>query len=198
MLKRAIFRLYRKARIIFFQLLSNQSPVGPLVKVQAVQVMGAGRITALGPVSIGYFPSPHFFSTYGYLEARGKDARIEIGSNTKINNGFVAIAEKSSITIGNNCLIGTRVEIYDSDFHATDPYIRINGGQHTCIPVKIGNNVFIGSNVRILKGVTIGDGAVIANGSLVTSDLPENSVALGMPAKVVKRFTFLESRSPFK
>ncbi len=195
MLKRALFRLYRKARVTLFQLLSNQTAVGPLEKVQAVQVMGAGRITALGPVSIGYFPSPHFFSTYGYLEARGKDARIEIGRNTKINNGFVAIAEKSSITIGENCLIGTRVEIYDSDFHATNPYDRIDGDRHTCKPVKIGSNVFIGSNARILKGVTVGDGAVIANNSLVTSHVPENSVALGIPAKVVKRFTPPELRS---
>ncbi len=171
---------------MFFQLLSNQTPVGPLVKVQAVQIMGAGRITAIGPVSVGYFPSPHFFSTYGYLEARGKDARIEIGSNTKINNGFVAIAEKSTITIGENCLIGTRVEIYDSDFHALSAEERQNGDKHEASPVQIGNNVFIGSNVRILKGVNIGDGCVIANGSLVTRDLPANCIALGIPATVVR------------
>lgn len=186
MLKRAVFRLYRKARVILFQLLSNQTAVGPLDKVQAVQVMGAGRITALGPVSIGYFPSPHFFSTYGYLEARGKDARIEIGRNTKINNGFVAIAEKSSITIGQNCLIGTRVEIYDSDFHALSAEARRNGDRHEASPVRIGDNVFIGSNVRILKGVTIGDGCVIANSSLVTRDLPANSLASGIPATVIR------------
>ena len=54
MLKRAVFRLYRKARVILFQLLSNQTPLGPLEKVQAVQVMGGGRITALG----GSMPFP--------------------------------------------------------------------------------------------------------------------------------------------
>lgn len=186
MLKRAVFRLYRKARVILFQLLSNQIPVGPLEKVQPVQVMGAGRVTALGPVSIGYFPSPHFFSTYGYLEARGKEARIEIGRNTKINNGFVAIAEKSSITIGQNCLIGTRVEIYDSDFHALSAEARRNGDRHEASPVRIGDNVFIGSNVRILKGVTIGDGCVIANNSLVVKDLPKNCLAAGTPALIIR------------
>lgn len=186
MLNRLFFRLYRKARVILFQFLSNQTPIGPLEKVQAVQVMGAGRVTALGHVSIGYFPSPLFFSTYGYLEARERDARIEIGYNTKINNGFVAIAEKSSITIGENCLIGTRVEIYDSDFHALSPETRRNGDRHEASPVRIGNNVFIGSNVRILKGVTIGDGCVIANSSLVTRDLPANSIASGIPAAVIR------------
>lgn len=186
MLKKTAFQLYRKARIILFQLLSNLTPEGPLQRVQAVQAIGEGRITALGHVSIGYFPSPHFFSTYSYLEARGKDSRIVIGNNTKINNGFVAIAEKSSITIGENCLIGTQVEIYDSDFHALSVESRKNGDPHEAIPVQIGNNVFIGSNVRILKGVTIGDGCVIANASLVTKDIPSNCIASGIPATVVR------------
>ena len=180
------FRLHRKFRVILFRLLSNQSTVGSLLRVQAVQVMGAGKIKVIGRVQVGYFPSPHFFSTYGYLEARGKESTIEIGNNTKINNGFVAIAEKSSIVIGENCLIGTRVEIYDSDFHALSASDRQNGCTHSSKPVKIGNNVFIGSNVRILKGVTIGNGAVVANSALVTKDIPENCLASGVPAMVIR------------
>jgi maltose O-acetyltransferase len=110
-------------------LLSNQKSEGKLERIQAVQLVGAGRIIAHGNVFVGYFPSPYFLSTYSYLEAREKDARIEIGNNTKINNGFVAIAEKSSISIGENCLIGTRVEIYDSDFHALSAEKRKNGSK---------------------------------------------------------------------
>lgn len=186
MIKSTIFRIYSKARVVLFKILSNQTSVGNLERVQAVQLMGAGRITAFGKVSVGYFPSPYFFSTYGYLEARGKDSRIEIGDGTKINNGFVAVAEKSSITIGENCLIGTHVEIFDSDFHVLSAEGRRNGGTHESSPVSIGNNVFIGSNVRVLKGVTIGDGAVIANSSVVARDVPENCIASGIPAKVVR------------
>lgn len=186
MLKRVVFRLYSKMRVLLFKLLSDQSPVGQLQRVQAVQIVGAGRVIVLGNVSIGYFPSPHFLSTYGYIEARGKASRIEIGNNTKINNGFVAIAEKSSITIGENCLIGTRVEIYDSDFHALSVEHRRNGTKHVASPVRIGNNVFIGSNVRILKGVSIGDSCTIGNSSLVINDLPANSLAAGIPARVIR------------
>lgn len=186
MLRKLFFRLYRKFRVIMFQMLSNQKPQGLLERVQAVQMMGAGKIRALGRVSVGYFPSPHFFSTYGYLEARAKESSIEIGNNTKINNGFVAIAEKSSITIGENCLIGTHVEIYDSDFHSLSARERLNGDPHESKPVLIGNNVFIGSNVRILKGVKIGHGAVVANSSLVTKDIPENCLASGVPATVIR------------
>lgn len=186
MLRRVIILLLSKARVLLFKLLSTQSPVGQLKRVQAVQIVGAGRIVALGNVFVGYFPSPHFLSTYAYLEARAKDSRIEIGNNTRINNGFVAIAEKSSITIGENCLIGARVEIYDSDFHALSAESRRNGIKHNSSPVRIGDNVFIGSNVRILKGVTIGDGCTIGNSSLVINDLPANSLAAGVPARVIR------------
>lgn len=187
MLRRIIFKIYREARIILYDLLSNQTIDGHLKRIQAVQVMGNGKITANGRVSIGYFPSPHFFSTYGYLEARGQKSKIEIGNNTHINNGFVAIAENSSIIIGQNCLIGTSVEIYDSDFHALSAQDRLNSDLHESKPVKIGNNVFIGSNAKILKGVTIGDNAVVANSALVTKNIPNNCVAYGIPAKVVHK-----------
>ena len=186
MLLRIFFKIYRKIRIALFQLLSNQPIVGTLDRIQAVQAVGAGTITMKGRVSIGYFPSPHFFSTYGYLEARSEAAKIEIGNNTKINNGFVAIAEKSIIRIGENCLIGTCVEIYDSDFHALKASERSTGDSHECKPVTIGNDVFIGSNTKILKGVTIGNGSVIGNSSLVTKDIPENCLASGVPAKWVR------------
>lgn len=186
MLNKLVFHLYCNARILLFRLLSNQSPLGKIRRIQGVQIMGAGRVIALGNVSIGYFPSPHFLSSYGYLEAREKGSKIEIGDNTKINNGFVAIAEKTSITIGENCLIGTRVEIYDSDFHELNAQSRKNGIKHVANPVRIGNDVFIGSNVRILKGVTIGDGCAIGNGSLVINDLPANSLAAGVPARVIR------------
>ncbi|MCH4213257.1 MAG: acyltransferase [Prevotella sp.] len=50
--------------------------------------------------------------------------------------------------------------------------------------VKIGNNVWMGENVTILKGVTIGDNVIIGIGSIVTKDIPSNSIAVGVPAKV--------------
>ena len=55
-------------------------------------------------------------------------------------------------------------------------------------PIEIGNKVWIGESVIILKGVRIGNGCVIGAGSIVKHDIPENCIALGSPAKVVKRF----------
>ena len=51
--------------------------------------------------------------------------------------------------------------------------------------VKIGNNVWMGENVTIWKGVTIGDNVIIGIGSIVTKDIPSNSIAVGVPAKVI-------------
>lgn len=53
-------------------------------------------------------------------------------------------------------------------------------------PIKIGNNVFIGVNSIIMPGITIGDNCVVGCGSVVTKDVPPNSVAAGIPAKVIK------------
>jgi maltose O-acetyltransferase len=187
---RALALLATKAlvwiRVIKYSVLSNNLVIGKPLRLQPILALGAGLIRFGQNVRIGYYPSPHFFSAYAHLEARAGESLIEIGDGTQINNGFVAIAEKSSIKIGDNCLIGTRCEIYDSDFHALAKSGRESGQAHQCRPVVIEDDVFIGSNVRILKGVKIGHGAVIGNSSVVTRDIPPFCVASGVPA-VVRR-----------
>lgn len=86
-----------------------------------------------------------------------------------------------SISIGNNVAISENVTIWDSDVHEVlrDNYIRTS-------PVVIGNHVWIGTNVTILKGVQIGDNAIIAAGSVVTRSIPQNCMAAGNPAKVIR------------
>lgn len=161
-----------KSRVIKYAVLSDNLMAGSPLRLQPVLALGAGLIRVGKNVRIGYHPSPHFFSSYAYLEARTESSLIKIGDNTHINNGFVAIAEKTSILIGDSCLIGTRCEIYDSDFHALAKSDRESSQPHRCHPVVIEDHVFIGSNVRILKGVKIGYGAVIGNQSVVTRSIP--------------------------
>lgn len=139
-----------------------------------------------GQVNIGVFPSPLFFSTYAYIEARNRSAQIHIGEGTWINNGFSAIAEHTSITIGQRVLIGTHVEIFDTDFHGIRIDDRNTSRAEWAKPVSIEDDVFLGSNVRVLKGVTIGRGSVIANSSLVVNDIPPGVIAGGNPARVLK------------
>ncbi len=136
-------------------------------------------------VNLGVNPSPYLYIGYGYIETRNEHSKIVIGDNVWINNNFVIISEGEGIEIGVHTIIGTNVEIYDSDFHELHPDKRMCGVPKTG-KVKIGNNVFIGSSVKILKCVTIGNNSVIANSSVVTKSIPANVIAGGYPAKVIR------------
>jgi len=179
--------LLQLPRILKYKLLSNCKVAGRPHLLQPVQFVGKGKIIFDGNVTMGFFPSPYFFNGYTYIEARKKGALIKIGNGTCVNNNFVAISEHKSITIGENVLIGTFVEIYDSNFHGLEPERRNISSPEEASEVVVEANVFIGSNVRILKGVTIGRGSVIANGSIVTKSIPPGVVAGGNPAKVLKQ-----------
>lgn len=179
-------RMAQLPRVLFYRMLSTNRIVGTPARLQPVQALGDGRITVGADVSIGYYPSPAFFSSYCYLEARYAAASISIGAGTRINNDFRAISEFSAISIGERCLVGTGVEILGSDFHALTPEARRGPDPRRSAAVTIGDKVFVGSNARILKGVNIGSGAVIANGSVVSSDVPPNAVVGGNPARVIR------------
>lgn len=179
-------RAVQLPRVLLYRSLSSARTQGRPLLHQPLQTVGLGVIEFAGKVNIGVFPSPMFFSTYAYVEARNKGAKISIGDGTWINNGFSAIAEHSSITIGRRVLIGTAVEIFDSDFYGLRTSDRKISMPEWARPVIIEDDVFLGSNVRILKGVTIGKGSVIANSSVVTSNVPANSIAAGNPARVIR------------
>ncbi|MBP5615893.1 MAG: sugar O-acetyltransferase, partial [Alphaproteobacteria bacterium] len=68
--------------------------------------------------------------------------------------------------------------------HDINPKTRLNAIPQ---PVKIGKNVLIGANSILLSGVTIGDNSVVGAGSVVTKDIPANTIAVGNPAKVIKK-----------
>ncbi|HEY8032700.1 MAG TPA: acyltransferase [Methylocella sp.] len=184
--RRITFVVFKKLRIVIYKYISTAEVRGNPIIEQPLQAGGHGEIHFLGKVQIGYFPSPLFFSTYAYIEARTKRARIVIGDGTIINNGFSAIAEHTSITIGRRVLIGANVEIMDSNFHGLRVEDRLKSCAEWAEPVVIEDDVFIGSNVRVLKGVTIGRGAVVANGSVVVKDIPSGVVAGGNPARIIK------------
>ena len=95
------------------------------------------------------------------------------------------ISAAGSIEIGSKVICGANVTITDTDWHDVKRS-QNNLGPPQPAPVSIGSNVWLGLNVVVLKGVTIGDNTVIAANSVVTKDLPENVIAAGQPAKIVK------------
>ena len=111
---------------------------------------------------------------------------LTIGDNSTINYGTV-ISVAKEIVIGHDCMISGNCLIMDSDDHPLSPRMRLMKApvaMQDVKPVRIGNNVWIGAYATILKGVTIGDNTVVGAHSVVTRDLPPNSVAVGIPARV--------------
>lgn len=116
--------------------------------------------------------------------------RCDYGCNIFIGENFFAnfnltILDEAIVTIGDNCFIGPNVSIYTA-CHPLDAESR-NKAIEWAEPVTIGNNVWIGGSATILPGVKIGNNVVIGAGAVVTKDLPDNVVAGGNPAKIIKR-----------
>jgi acetyltransferase-like isoleucine patch superfamily enzyme len=106
---------------------------------------------------------------------------ITLGKRIFINSGC-KFQDQGGVVIGDDCLIGHNVVIATLN-HDLAPSRRAD--MHPA-PVVIGRNVWIGSNATILPGVTIGDDAVVAAAAVVTKDVPEKSVVVGSPARVVR------------
>ncbi|WP_258232672.1 acyltransferase [Pseudomonas brassicacearum] len=184
---RIVIKIVQIVRVAIYRYLysTNKATLVGTQFRQPVQLVGSGQIY-MNKVVIGVWPSPGFINNVAYVEARSSGARVIIGAGTTINNGLVIIADKETIEIGENCLIGTNVYISDSDFHGLEVSER-HKGDHLCESVAISDNVFIGNDVKILKGVSIGEGAIIANSAVVTRDVEPGSVYAGIPAKLIRR-----------
>ncbi len=118
---------------------------------------------------------PPFFCDYGY--------NIFCGDNVFFNVNCVVLDE-NKVTIGSNVFIGPGVQLYTAS-HPLDTMTRRT--HKISKPITIGNDCWIGGNAIILPGVTVGNGCVIGAGSVVTKNIPDNSMAVGNPAKVIKK-----------
>lgn len=175
----------RVARIWKYRALSTCTHVNgkPLV-LQPVLFLGHGTISVGRNVEFGWPTSMQFYSGYSHIEASTAEATIEFGDGAQINNNAFIKSEGPGIRIGANALLGSFVEILDSDFHDLHR-ARRRGGKPRMAPVELGENVFVGDNAKILKGVTIGAHSVIGAASVVTKSLPSGVIAAGNPARVI-------------
>lgn len=133
----------------------------------------------MGTYGEGLYIIPPVYANWGMKN-------VHAGKNVFINFGCKFV-DDADITIGDNTLFGPGVSVNTAE-HPLSPELRRNGLQYNK-PVTIGKNVWIGAGAVILAGVTIGDNSVIGAGSVVTKDIPENCVALGVPAKVGRHIT---------
>ncbi|BEP96740.1 sugar O-acetyltransferase [Acidovorax sp. sif1233] len=119
--------------------------------------------------------TPPFHCDYGY--------NIFLGEGVYFNFNCVVL-DGAPVRIGARTLCAPGVQIYTAS-HPLSPEERATGVE-LCLPVTIGEDVWIGGGAIICPGVTIGDGAVIGAGSVVTRDVPARVLAAGNPCRVVR------------
>ena len=117
-----------------------------------------------------------FQCDYGY--------NIFVGENFYMNHNGV-ILDAAKVEFGDNVFIAPNCGFYTAG-HPIDIEQR-NKGLEYAKPIKVGDNVWIGGNVVVLPGVTIGNNCVIGAGSIVVKNIPDNSIAVGNPCKVIKQ-----------
>lgn len=114
--------------------------------------------------------------------------RLTIGDGTAIQP-YVHIGAAHQVTLGKNVLIASGVYITDHDHDLSDPMDPpATNSKLITAPVHIGDFTWLGEKVMVLKGVTIGERCVIGAGAVVTRDIPPMSIAVGSPAKIIRRF----------
>ena len=129
------------------------------------------------------------------IDVISKNAQIKIGKNVMAYHNL-HIGALDSVVIGNRVLIASSVYISDhqhgsySGNRQSSPLEPPIERQLVSNPVTIGDDVWIGEKVSILPGVTIGKGVIIGAGAVVNKDLPNHVIAVGVPAKVIKKFDF--------
>ncbi|MFT4034412.1 MAG: acyltransferase [Patulibacter sp.] len=116
---------------------------------------------------------------------RAHAGRLEIGAKTVVGQECTFSAYES-ISLGRECIVADRSMFIDFD-HAVmliETPIRQQGLYSR--PVRVGHNVWVGYGASFLRGTTTGNNAIVGTYSVVTKDLPENAVAVGAPARVVR------------
>jgi acetyltransferase-like isoleucine patch superfamily enzyme len=110
---------------------------------------------------------------------------IHIGQDTFIGPS-VSIMGPGDIKIGKHCLIAAHTAMYANNHNFADLTEPIKYQGITCKGIVIEDDCWLGHGVKVLDGVTIGRGSVIGAGAVVTKDIPPFSVAVGIPARVIK------------
>lgn len=124
------------------------------------------------------FIQPPFEVDYG--------RHISVGDNFYCNVNAIFL-DTNWIKIGNNVKIGPRVNLLTAG-HPIDAGVRISLLEFSK-PITIGDNTWLGGNVTVLPGVNIGNNVVIGAGAVVTKDIPDGVIAVGTPARVLRKIT---------
>lgn len=151
-----------------------------------------GDDVTIGPGSLlvaqTYYPTQVMRHPYIDYPVQRFSPRIVVG-NRVVATGMLTLAAMQEITIEDDVMFASNVMVSDGLHgfeHANEPYKYQR--MFRIAPVAIKRGSWIGQNVVILPGVTIGELAIIGANSVVTRDVPARSIAVGNPARVIKRW----------
>jgi acetyltransferase-like isoleucine patch superfamily enzyme len=150
-------------------------PPAALFGEQAIRI---GADTLIGPyvsLSAGMVPGQQLLS----------DAIVTIGDRCLIGR-HSSIVGHFGIVIEDDVFFGPNVYVTDQNHSVRDPSQPIGRQSEPEAPVVIGRGSWLGANVVVVPGVTIGQHVAVGAGSIVTRDLPDHTVAVGSPARVVR------------
>lgn len=139
-------------------------------------------------IGSGCYIEPPFHSNFG-------GHHVHFGNNIYANFNLTLV-DDTHIRVGNNTLFGPNVVIATAG-HPILPFLRNQGYQYNA-PVTIGNNCWLGAGVVVVPGITIGNNVVIGAGSIVTKNLPDNVVAVGNPARILRKVNEHDKKYYFK
>jgi acetyltransferase-like isoleucine patch superfamily enzyme len=117
----------------------------------------------------------------------GQDSAVRIGNNVSSTSTVaMSVVEGAEIVIGDDVMFASENQVRADDGH---PIFDVRTGKRVNVArsIRIGNHVWLGRMATVLGGAEIGDGSVIGYGSIVTKRIPNNCVAAGMPARVIRR-----------
>jgi acetyltransferase-like isoleucine patch superfamily enzyme len=150
-----------------------------------------------------FFGSRVFVGQYSYLDGQtshlrlGDDVHLARFCTLRAGEGGIVVQDGAGINmrcfldgnggleIGANTLLSPGVQVITGNHVSDDPAVPIRFQGTSYGKVSIGEDCWLGTNVVVLPGVTIGKGSVVGAGAVVTRDVPEYCVALGLPARVV-------------
>ncbi|MGH2723866.1 MAG: acyltransferase [Actinomycetota bacterium] len=136
----------------------------------------------------------------GHLEI-GRDVWVGRGTAIRCHEGFLRIGDRVvfggrdtvncylEVDIGQDCIFADDVYVGDFDHRYQDPEVPIQRQGIVKAPVRLGPDCWVGAKATVLRGATVGGGTVVGAASVVRGRVPERSVVVGNPGRVVKRRT---------
>lgn len=134
----------------------------------------------------------------GEIHCREPGTRLLVGERSTAMGMKITLHEPGTIRLGRDCMLAGDVRMDTSDMHSI---LDLASGDriNPAADVEVGDHVWLGYGVYLMKGVKIGAGCVVGAGSIVTQDLPPHSLAVGVPARVVRSgITWDRRRLPLK